>query len=212
MTGSRVGRASFIATAALFGALLLTSACGDSGVDLDGTGLVRIMLTDAPADYLAVAEVCISQVYLQGGGGDEEEEADGGAGRVVLWEKGEGDAQCFDLLELQGVSAEVAETEVPAGTYGQLRFVIESASVTLAEGHTFSTGESTRDLTVPSGAQTGIKVILADPVVVESETVSEVTVDADVDANFVIQGNPETPAGIMGVLFTPVLVEIADAG
>jgi hypothetical protein len=32
-------------------------------------------------------------------------------------------------------------------------------------------------------------------------------VDFDVDDNFVLQGNPETPAGIHGVLFTPVLKE-----
>jgi hypothetical protein len=30
-------------------------------------------------------------------------------------------------------------------------------------------------------------------------------VDFDVSQNFVIQGNPETPAGIHGILFTPVL-------
>ncbi len=38
---------------------------------------------------------------------------------------------------------------------------------------------------------------------------TKITVDVDVNANFVIQGDPETPAGIKGVLFTPLLVEIA---
>jgi hypothetical protein len=36
-----------------------------------------------------------------------------------------------------------------------------------------------------------------------------VLVDFDVDQNFVIQGNPETPAGINGILFTPVLRELS---
>jgi hypothetical protein len=183
--------------------------CGDSVVELVGDGQVRVMLTDAPSDYLATADVCISQVYLQGGDGDEAEEDGDGGGRVVLWEKADGPAQCFDLLELQGVSAEIAETEVPAETYAQLRLIVESATVTLANGLTLSDGETiTVDLQVPSGAQTGIKVNLLEPIVVEAETVTEVTVDADVNANFVIQGNPETPAGIQGVLFTPTLNEI----
>ena len=34
-----------------------------------------------------------------------------------------------------------------------------------------------------------------------------VTVDFDVNDNFVIQGNAESPAGIQGVLFTPTLKE-----
>ncbi|MEJ2207093.1 MAG: DUF4382 domain-containing protein [Gemmatimonadota bacterium] len=186
----------------------LLGACNDSVTELAGNGQVRVMLTDAPADYLATAVVCISQVYLQGGDDEEgEEEAQGG--RVVLWEKGEGPAQCFDLLELQGVSAEIAETEVPAGTYAQLRLIVESATVTLADGVTLSDGETIEvELQVPSGAQTGIKVNLLQPIQVEAETLVEVTVDADVNANFVLQGNPETPAGIQGVLFTPTLKEI----
>jgi len=192
---------------------LVLAACDDSTTDLAGNGQVRVMLTDAPSDYLDVAEVCISQVYLQGSDDDEEAEEEGeeaeNGGRTVLWDKLDGPAQCFDLLELQGVSAEITETDVPAGTYHQLRFIVESATVTLAAGYTFSDGESTTmDLQVPSGAQTGIKVNLLEPMQVEDQTVVEVTVDADVNANFVIQGNPETPAGIHGVLFTPSLKEI----
>lgn len=197
--------------ATVLASLMLLGACGDSTSDLDATGQVRVMLTDAPADYLSVAEVCVSQVYLQGEDGEADEEDTGG--RTVLWEAvDEQDLQCFDLLELQGVSAEVAETEVPAGTYAQLRFIVASASVTLAEGYEFNSGETTMDLLVPSGAQTGIKVLLLEPVVVEAQTVNEVTVDADVNANFVIQGDPETAAGIQGVLFTPVLQEIEPGG
>jgi len=203
-----VMRVGFLAMLSL---AVLLAGCDDSTTDLAGNGQVRVMLTDAPSDYLDVAEVCISQVYLQGADDDEGEgEGEGeNGGRTVLWDKLDGPAQCFDLLQLQGVSAEIVETDVPAGTYHQLRFIVESATVTLAEGYTFSDGESTTILQVPSGAQSGIKVNLLEPVQVEDQTIVEVTVDADVNANFVIQGNPETPAGIQGVLFTPSLKEIA---
>ena len=178
MPVTRIGLLAVLPLAVLLG------ACDDSSTDLAGDGQVRVMLTDAPSDYLDVAEVCISQVYLQGPDEDEEEEDEGeNGGRTVLWDKADGPAQCFDLLELQGVSAEVAETDVPAGTYHQLRFIVESATVTLAEGYTFSDGESTTmDLQVPSGAQTGIKVNLLEPVQVEDQTLVEVTVDVPEDA------------------------------
>lgn len=190
--------------------LLLAGGCGgDTLVEFDSTGRIRILLTDAPADYLSVAEVCISQVYLQAEDGDDEAaEEDDRSSRVVLWEKLDGPAQCMDLLELQGISVMVADAEVPAGSYAQLRFIVESARVTLAEGYAFRDGGSTRELKVPSGARTGIKVQLMEQVLVEAQTLADVTVDADVNANFVIQGNPATPAGIRGVLFKPVLKQI----
>lgn len=188
-------------TAACAAALVMIG-CSDS-TGPEGMARVQIHLTDAPADYLAVAEVCISQVYLQGGEAEE-------SGRTVLWEKGEGGSQCFNLLELQGVSAAITPSvEVPPATYAQLRLIVESASVTLAEGYTFADGVETRmDLAVPSGASSGIKVQLQESLLAEATEVVEVTVDADVNRNFVLQGNPETPAGIQGVLFTPHLVEV----
>jgi hypothetical protein len=86
---------------------------------------------------------------------------------------------------------------------------VDSASVVLKEGYTFSDGVTTEmELTIPSGAQTGIKVQLLEPVQAEEEVVTEIAIDADVEANFVIQGNPETPAGIQGILFTPHLVQL----
>jgi hypothetical protein len=95
--------------------------------------------------------------------------------------------------------------EVPAGTYAQLRFIVESASVVLMAPYTFPDGSDEMDLFVPSGAQTGIKVQLAAPVFLEPETLTEITVDAPVEENFVFLGDPESPSG---VLFTPVLIQV----
>jgi hypothetical protein len=49
---------------------------------------------------------------------------------------------------------------------------------------------------------------LAEPIEAEEGEETTLVVDFDVDQNFVIQGNPETPAGIIGMLFTPVLQEL----
>jgi hypothetical protein len=113
-------------------------------------------------------------------------------------------------LTLQdGVIADVTgEYEVPAGTYAQLRMIVSDAWVVLADGYEFVGGDTERDLFVPSGAQTGIKVMLEEAITAEAGTLTIVLVDFDVNQNFVLQGDPETPAGLQGVLFTPMLREL----
>jgi hypothetical protein len=55
--------------------------------------------------------------------------------------------------------------------------------------------------------QSGIKVQLSAPLEAEAGELTIVVVDFDVDRNFVLQGNPDTPAGLKDVLFTPLLHE-----
>ena len=177
----------FAVSAAIFCVAL--AACSDStGM---GTSTVSVLLTDAPADYIGAAMVDIGAVELLGGAG----------GPVVL--SADGTDGMVNLLDLQGAATTaLANMEVEAGTYTQLRLVVETASVTLASGTQFTDGTTSADLTVPSGAQTGIKLNLraGDAAgtqggvgIVPGETV--LVVDFDVNQSFVIQGNPSTPAG-----------------
>jgi hypothetical protein len=178
----------------------LSAGCNDgSEASFDGNaGTLQVALTDAPSDYIASAEVTISEVYAISAADDS---------RFDLLDPADA-PRTFDLLELRdGLEAFLAERPVPEDVYGQLRLVVERARVTLIEGETFDDGTVTRDLFVPSGAQSGIKVQLDEPLEVEEGEVTLVVVDFDVDESFVIQGNPETPAGIKGILFTPVLEE-----
>lgn len=137
-----------------------------------------------------------------------QQEGDGGP--VVIVEEG----GTFDLLELQdGITELLGSAEVEVGTYAQLRFIVDSARVELKEGLTFRDGSTSQSLMVPSGAQTGIKLNLdrADGdgsdggTEVEEGEETSLIVDFDVSQSFVVQGNPNTPAGIRGFLFTPVL-------
>lgn len=150
-----------------------------------------------------------SHVYLQGGGDDGAEEAEEDAGgRTDLYNDPE-NPKHFDLLTLRdGTIADLTpEIDIPAGTYGQLRFVVDSAKVTLAEGFFFTDGESTTDvLFVPSGSQSGIKVNLHGAIEADPDEAVTIVVDFDVDANFVIQTNPD--GTVRQILFTPVLREL----
>jgi len=177
-------------------ALTGVAACGDSTGS--GTAQLRIQITDAPLEYFASAEVTIGEVSII--------PADGAP--VVVTDQG----GTFDLLTLQnGVTAALGELAIPAGDYVQLRLVVEAASVTLADGLMFSDGTIERSLTIPSGAQTGVKINLSGADgedgpgirIASGETI--LVVDFDVSQNFIIQGAVGTPAGITGVLFTPLL-------
>ncbi|HSM08214.1 MAG TPA: DUF4382 domain-containing protein [Gemmatimonadota bacterium] len=174
-------------------------ACEDSTSPADGTGQFSVALTDAPSAMFAEAVVDIGAIQLVGGEGPP----------ITLTN----DGGVHDLLELQnGVMADLATLDIEAGTYHQLRLIVESAQVTLAEGFEFADGTTTRTLFVPSGAQTGVKVNLryadADEsagVEISSGETILVVLDMDVEQNFVLQGDPDGPSGLLDVLFTPLL-------
>ncbi len=185
----------------ILSAMVVLSLAGcDDGTGVPQTADVRVLLTDAPSEYIGAAFVDIGAVELLS--------ADGGD-RIVLSEDGTDGP--VNLLDLQGLTTDVlADVNIPAGTYHQLRLFVESASVTLKDGYLFNSGSSDSDLNVPSGAQSGIKLRLRsgeeDSGGVEiagGETV--LVVDFDVNQSFRIQGNPNTPAGINSVSFRPTL-------
>ena len=183
--------------------MFAASACSDTtGVP---TSQVQILLTDAPADMIASAEVWISHVYLQGGVGEPEED---GGGRVDLFNDPESPHH-YDLLDLQdGVTADLTGfVEIEAGLYQGLRLVVDSARVTLVEGLAFPDDTDTALLMVPSGSESGIKVMLDDVIEVAEGESTILTVDFDVDRNFMIQGG-EGERAIRAVVFTPVLLEL----
>ena len=192
-----------LALAALF---VLTPGCSDSdptGADA-GEARIQVLLTDFPLEAIEAADVWISEIYLVGGG----------QGRVTLFQDTEA-PQHFDLLELQDTEVELFDpVPVPEGNYGQLRFVVSSARITLVDGYTFSDGTDEKEIFVPSGS---IRVNLRgvdDPEgeneeagsldLVGGETVV-VLVDFDVSKSFVFTGPPTSPNG---VLFKPVLKEM----
>jgi len=166
---------------------IFSIGCDDSSPEAAGSARVQLLLTDAPFpfDLVSEANVVITDVMLKGGGADS----------VLLSD----DAQPFNLLDLQnGVTAPLADLEVAAGTYSQLRIkVADSATVVLTDASEY-------DLKIPSGSQSGIKVLLGNIELADGD-LAQITVDFDVEDSFVVQGNPDTPAGIKGFIFKPVI-------
>lgn len=185
--------------------VVMAAGAGCSDLVTSEQARVRVLLTDAPSDHIAAAMVTVSRAYLVGGGSDEEAENGG----LDVFNDPDNPRE-LDLMTLRdGVVAELGTAEVAAGTYRQLRLVVDDATVTLVDGLEFADGGNQMTLKVPSGSTSGIKVQLSRDIEAVEGSLTELVVDFDVDQNFKLQGNPDTPAGIHGILFTPVLKELS---
>ena len=158
------------------GAVLLLMAgglisCSDStSTDME-TGTLRMILVDAPADLEGVDSLVIvfDRVMVHRGICQDEDSTDGWI--TVLGDTLPVEQRTFDLMELvNGDFGIICEDDLEAGVYTQIRIIIESATLVVD-------GEP-QDLFIPSGEQSGIKLVggfKGDPGVI-----TELTLDFDV--------------------------------
>jgi len=196
--------------------LILASACSDSGSsasitgdNTSGNGTVVVKLTDAPFSSDSVKSVDIFVVRVDARGSDVDSAAtdhalssDSAASNG--WKALATPNASFDLLSLQnGITAALGQASIPAGTYSGLRLIIDpsKSSVTLKSG-TKLTNTSSPSVTFPSAAQSGIKIVLSQPVQVVAGTATSLLVDFDVNSSFVQRGNTIDKNGL---LFKPVI-------
>jgi len=197
------------------------------GTTSSAEGQFTVNLTDAPAD-LDSAVVTIDRVELvsedadddgtededgeeddgddENGDDDndgdddtgEEEEADDDDGIVTLSDS----TRQIDLLRLQGgVNTTLADVTVPAGQFSQLRLVLGDTNYVVVDGER-------EMLKVPSGKQSGIKIILPGEVEIQNEGDQlEVTLDFDVEESFIETGNSDAGNGQAGnrYIFKPTV-------
>jgi len=160
----------FAIAAAIAGGCAMTG----SGAGTPGAApRVDVLLTDAPGDFDSVW-VNVSKVEI--------EAAD--ASWLTLADQ----PAKYDLLALQNdVTAALGGAQLVAGTYGQLRMIVDSASVVV--------GGVESSLKIASGAQTGIKIDL-DQTIEDGMTYS-ITLDFDAGKSIKSTGQ--------GFLMTPVI-------
>ena len=159
----------------------------------DGNGRLIINITDAPfpLDMVESAEVTITKLEIR----EAEDCVRDTCLFEVIWEGSE----TFNLLDLRnGVVAKLADIEIPVGEYDLLRLYVDEASLEVKDGDNYT-------VKVPGGSQSGIKVFINPVLVVEEGLTAEMILDFDLSNSFVIQGNMNSPAGIKGFLFKPVI-------
>ena len=171
--------------------IILSLSVGFTGCESpageSGTGTLSVRLTDAPfpSDLVAEANVTIDSLEVRQKGG-------GGSPYITLSTT----SQEFNLLDLSnGITTGLADLDLPTGSYDLLRLYVGEASIVMNDGTTY-------DLTVPSGAQTGIKIFVKPDIAIVAEVTTELLLDFDVSRSFVMQGTLDSPTGF---LFKPVI-------
>ncbi|CAG2532659.1 Carboxypeptidase regulatory-like domain-containing protein [Maribacter dokdonensis] len=183
----------------------LMMSCSDDNEVTSDYGRLSVKLTDAPFphDLVAEANVTIFKVDARYKGDinlDDEMidstnttvEIDGDKPFIVLME----DEVQVNLLELtNGVTKNLADINIPIGTYDLIRVYVEGINVVLKDGTTY-------DLKVPSGSQSGIKIFIKPGLNVSGGLTSDLLLDFDVSRSFVAKGGTQN---ITGFNFKPVI-------
>lgn len=194
-----------LAAAAALGAATVLGACGDDATS-GRTGTLVVRMTDAPFPFEEVARVDVHVLRIEARAGDatEAEAIDVDDDRETEgWRTVAAPDESFDLLTLRGGQvANLGQATLPTGTYRGFRLVLdtERSSITLNDGTVLS-GDSEPGVQWPSAGRSGVKIELDRPVEI-SEGITELLIDFDVGASFVLRGNSLSENGL---LFKPVI-------
>ena len=173
------------------------AACNEENTpDLSSdTGRLNIELTDAPINIDMVQEANVTITRIEARRVLDSAEVDSIHPFIEL----SNETETYNLLELRnGVTETLVDMEVPADEYDLIRLYVDEASLTLNNGDRYS-------VKVPSGEQTGIKVFIEPALQVQGGLTSELLLDFDISQSFIMQGNMNTPAGVKGFIFKPVI-------
>ena len=189
-----------VAVLLLFVILLMSFiSCSDDNPNDSDTGQLTVRITDAPFPVKMVdyANVTINKVEIRSASSDDD------SSYIMLTD--EDFSATFDLLQLQnGVTGNIVQMDIPVGSYDLVRLHVDSAEIKVTDGDIYY-------LKVPSGSQTGIKVFVNPAIEVAGGLSAELLLDFDIHKSFVVQGKPDTPAGITGFSFKPVIRAINES-
>jgi hypothetical protein len=171
----------------------LLAACGGSGGDSSSTGTLKLGVTDAPVDVAAEVVVQFTGVELKPVGGQ--------AFSITFAPR------TIDLLEQQGTQRAMlldGET-VPAGDYEWMRLKV-NAEPNVDDSYIAIDAGERCELRIPSGAESGLKVIRGFTVGVGS--VTDMTIDFNLRKSVVQPPGQQADAATCGgqaYLLKPVL-------
>jgi hypothetical protein len=169
-------------------ASVLIAACGGGGDGGSGTGTLALSLQDGPTEDYKAVYVTIKEVQVHLGGN----ESDDRSWKVVAQPN-----KTYDLLELtNGVREDLGISELATGSYTQMRLILgpqaDNGINALSQRHPFPNyviefDDAVQELKVPSGLQTGIKIVKL--IRIELNRTTEIILDFDAARSVVRAGN-----------------------
>lgn len=164
---------TYILPLALFSSIFIVSCGTDSDSSM---GSLEVRLHDAPMEGAEEVNVAIKQVEINETG------SEGG------WSVISSPNQTYNLLELTNGAYEVlGDTTLPAGTYEQIRLVLDET------GHNIVVDGQTYTMDVPSGNNTGIKLNV--DAEIEENIQYNLLLDFSVARSVVQTGNSQSGVG-----------------
>jgi len=147
------------------------SACEKDSTGADSeTGHLQLLITDSPADYDSV-KITFTKISAHI---DSE------------WIDFMVDPTTVDLLKwTNGKTKMLADVDIPAGKYTQVRIIIDEAEI--------GVDDKIFPLEVPSGAKTGLK--FGPQFTIESGSSYELVIDFDAHRSIVVMGSKKNPKG-----------------
>src|SRR5689334_2703826 len=170
--------ATFAGSLSLLASTLLLGACSGGAAGMGsgaGNGTLSLNVTDAPFafDIVQSATISVDKITIF-------VDADSDAGPHVLYE---GAPILMDLFALHdGLTQNIDQSTLPAGSYRQLRLRVAHAELTLTNGNHYTTDDDTIHLT--SQDTSGFKVFIDPPVVIESGQTTSTLLDFDLTQTF----------------------------
>jgi Domain of unknown function (DUF4382) len=150
------------------------------GVGGDNTGRLSLSLTDKPTHDYKEVWVTIQDIYVHMDG-----DAEGSWTKVLDVNK------TLNLLTLaNGVRYELGMVDLEPGHYTQMRLMIGTANSedpVLPANYIVDTGDAVHEMKIPSGVQSGVKLVQGFDINENSTT--ELVFDFDVAASIVAAGN-----------------------
>ena len=183
---------------AVTAAMALLAACGGSGGDSGKatTGTLKLGITDAPVDYASSVVVQFSGVELKPAGG-------------AAFSIDFAPARNFDLLTLTGTTRAmlVDGVQIPAGDYEWVRLKVNADPNVGGDSYlVLEQGGEQCEMRVPSGDQTGLKLVKGFTVAVGA--ITDFTIDFDLRKSLVAPPGQKTVMNTCGgqaYLLKPVL-------
>jgi len=178
---------------------LAFAACSDSSGT--GTGMLAVRLTDAPFPFSDVASVDVYVVRVDAKAASTTDAEATDENNRDGWTTIATPNALINLLDLgDGKTMNLGATTLPTGNYQSFRLVLDTdkSSITLKDG-------TKPDIKFPSAGQSGIKVILDNPIQL-TENGSVMTLDFDIGRSFVARGNDAKN----GFIFKPVIHAVAE--